>query len=52
MLTHPPNRDGGFPHLDLFDKREWGLVIYDEVHLLPARCSARPRGSRRAAGSG
>lgn len=25
-----------FPHFELFDKRNWGLVIYDEVHLLPA----------------
>ena len=25
-----------FPHFDLFDKRNWGLIIYDEVHLLPA----------------
>jgi len=50
MLTHPPNRDGGFPHLDLFDKREWGLVIYDEVHLLPApvfRATARIQARRR-----
>ena len=22
--------------LDLFDSRDWGLIIYDEVHLLPA----------------
>ncbi len=25
-----------FPHFELFDKRDWGLIIYDEVHLLPA----------------
>ncbi len=25
-----------FPHLRLFQERNWGLVIYDEVHLLPA----------------
>jgi DNA excision repair protein ERCC-3 len=25
-----------FPHFELFDKRNWGLIIYDEVHLLPA----------------
>ena len=29
-------RDGLHPHLELFDARDWGLVIYDEVHLLPA----------------
>lgn len=27
---------GEYQHLDLFDSRDWGLVIYDEVHLLPA----------------
>ena len=25
-----------FPHFELFDQRNWGLIIYDEVHLLPA----------------
>jgi len=25
-----------FPHLDLFTRQDWGLIIYDEVHLLPA----------------
>jgi DNA excision repair protein ERCC-3 len=25
-----------FPHFKLFDERDWGLIIYDEVHLLPA----------------
>jgi DNA excision repair protein ERCC-3 len=29
-------RKGAFAHLDLFSARDWGLVIYDEVHLLPA----------------
>ncbi|WP_433828106.1 DNA repair helicase XPB [Actinoplanes sp. CA-015351] len=29
-------RGGAFTHLDLFGARDWGLVIYDEVHLLPA----------------
>ena len=29
-------RNGAFSHLDLFGARDWGLVIYDEVHLLPA----------------
>ena len=27
---------GEYRHLELFDSRDWGLVIYDEVHLLPA----------------
>ncbi|MEU0547791.1 DNA repair helicase XPB [Micromonospora sp. NPDC005979] len=31
------SRKGGvFTHLDLFGARDWGLVVYDEVHLLPA----------------
>jgi DNA excision repair protein ERCC-3 len=29
-------RKGTYTHLDLFDARDWGLIIYDEVHLLPA----------------
>jgi len=29
-------RRGAFAHLDLFGARDWGLIIYDEVHLLPA----------------
>jgi DNA excision repair protein ERCC-3 len=27
---------GVYAHLELFDARDWGLIIYDEVHLLPA----------------
>src|SRR3984893_8494734 len=27
---------GAYRHLELFDSRDWGLIIYDEVHLLPA----------------
>ncbi|WP_199431377.1 DNA repair helicase XPB [Qaidamihabitans albus] len=27
---------GEYKHLELFDSRDWGLVVYDEVHLLPA----------------
>jgi DNA excision repair protein ERCC-3 len=29
-------RKGEYRHLELFDSRDWGLVVYDEVHLLPA----------------
>ncbi len=29
-------RNGLYSHLDLFDAIDWGLIIYDEVHLLPA----------------
>jgi DNA excision repair protein ERCC-3 len=38
------------PHLALFDEQQWGLVIYDEVHLLPApvfRATARIQAVRR-----
>ena len=27
-------RKGVYPHLELFDARDWGLIVYDEVHLL------------------
>jgi DNA excision repair protein ERCC-3 len=29
-------RKGVYTHLELLDARDWGLVVYDEVHLLPA----------------
>ena len=29
-------RKGIHPHLELLDARDWGLIVYDEVHLLPA----------------
>ncbi len=29
-------RKGVYSHLDLLDARDWGLILYDEVHLLPA----------------
>lgn len=36
LLTHRGTPDDEFPHLSLFRQRDWGLIIYDEVHLLPA----------------
>jgi len=36
ILTWRPNRDADFPHFKLFRGRPWGLIIYDEVHMLPA----------------
>lgn len=36
ILTHRSSRDGKFAHFSLFNERDWGLIIYDEVHLLPA----------------
>jgi DNA excision repair protein ERCC-3 len=36
ILTHRPSKGAPFKHLDLLRESRWGLVIYDEVHLLPA----------------
>ncbi len=36
ILTYRPDKTEDFPHFGLFDQRDWGLIIYDEVHLLPA----------------
>ena len=36
ILTWRADRESDFPHLELFRARAWGLIIYDEVHLLPA----------------
>ena len=36
IVTYRPRRTGGFPHFGIFDREAWGLIIYDEVHLLPA----------------
>lgn len=36
MLTWRRNKTGDFEHFDLFRRENWGLVVYDEVHLLPA----------------
>jgi DNA excision repair protein ERCC-3 len=36
ILTYRKTKEDLFIHMDLFNKRDWGLIIYDEVHLLPA----------------
>ena len=36
VLTWRPDREADFPHFALFSARPWGLIVYDEVHLLPA----------------
>lgn len=43
ILTYRPTKintetgaETDFPHFRLFNERNWGLIIYDEVHLLPA----------------
>ncbi len=36
ILTWRPDKESSFPHFTLFQQNNWGLIIYDEVHLLPA----------------
>ena len=36
ILTYRKNKKEHFLHFDLFNMKNWGLIIYDEVHLLPA----------------
>ena len=36
ILTWRPEKDGPYPHFNLFRENNWGLIIYDEVHTLPA----------------
>lgn len=36
ILTWRPDKESTFPHFSIFHERAWGLIIYDEVHLLPA----------------
>lgn len=36
MLTYRSSKTEGYPHFEAFLTTNWGLVIYDEVHLLPA----------------
>ncbi len=47
-----PSKDdpAAYPHFGLFDKGDWGLIVYDEVHLLPApvfRVTAQIQARRR-----
>ena len=36
ILTHRKKKGGDFTHFHLFSAKNWGLIVYDEVHLLPA----------------
>jgi DNA excision repair protein ERCC-3 len=36
ILTYRRSEEEDFPHFALFTSYDWGLIIYDEVHLLPA----------------
>jgi len=50
ILTYRPKDAEIFPHFSLFNSRNWGLIIYDEVHLLPApvfRITAEIQAKRR-----
>ncbi len=50
IVTHRNSKDEDFPHFKIFDERDWGLIIYDEVHLLPApvfRVTAQIQARRR-----
>jgi DNA excision repair protein ERCC-3 len=50
ILTYRPDKTEDFPHFGLFEQRDWGLIVYDEVHLLPApvfRVTAQIQARRR-----
>jgi DNA excision repair protein ERCC-3 len=50
ILSHRNDKTEAFPHFEIFDKEDWGLIIYDEVHLLPApvfRVTAQIQARRR-----
>jgi len=50
ILTYKRRKNDPFLHMDLFQKHKWGLIIYDEVHLLPApvfRAAAEIQARRR-----
>ena len=36
IVTYRPDKTEDYPHFGIFEKQDWGLIIYDEVHLLPA----------------
>ncbi|MFU8806438.1 MAG: DNA repair helicase XPB, partial [Bradymonadaceae bacterium] len=36
IMTYRRSKDSEFVHFSLFNEAKWGLIIYDEVHLLPA----------------
>ncbi len=50
IITYRKRKTQEYPHFDLFERAKWGLIIYDEVHLLPApvfRISAEMQATRR-----
>ncbi len=36
IVTYRPSKEGEYVHFALFNEHDWGLIVYDEVHLLPA----------------
>ena len=50
IMTYRASKGEDFLHFDLFSKGDWGLIVYDEVHLLPApvfRATAEIQARRR-----
>jgi DNA excision repair protein ERCC-3 len=50
ILIYRKNKESNFPNFSLFQSNEWGFIIYDEVHLLPApifRITAEIQSTRR-----
>lgn len=50
IITYRSVKNDDFPHFKVFDGQDWGLIIYDEVHLLPApvfRITAQIQARRR-----
>ncbi len=50
IITYRSEKNDDFPHFKVFDGQDWGLIIYDEVHLLPApvfRVTAQIQARRR-----
>ena len=45
ILTWRPEKDGPYPHFSLFRKRNWGLIVYDEVHTPGSGFPCRRRDS-------
>ncbi len=50
ILVYRKNKKEDFLHFHIFNEKDWGLIIYDEVHLLPApvfRMAAEIQSKRR-----
>lgn len=50
IVTYRKRKSEEYPHFEIFRKGDWGLIVYDEVHLLPApvfRATAEIQGRRR-----